>query len=337
MADTSQQASLTKPAWQIGLRRGGSTTDLSPSLAQRLISLTINDERGIDSDDITLTLDDQDNKLALPPTGALLAVSIGWAGQPLVNKGTYTVDEMDYEGVPRKLVLRGRGAVVGGDLKTKKERSWHEKTLGDIANKIAGEHALRANVSAALASIAIPHIDQTSESDVNFLTRLTQRYDAIATVKSGTLLIMPAGKSTSASGAPLKAITITAGQCDSFRYHSADRGKYTGVIAYWYDINGCERQTVLVGSNEQTQTLRESYSSAAEAWAAATSELKRITRGKATLALKLSKGIAALMPESSVTTTGFKREIDDTPWVVVKVAHSLDEKGYTADVELECK
>ena len=37
------------------------------------------------------------------------------------------------------------------------------------------------------------------------------------------------------------------------------------------------------------------------------------------------------------TVSGFKRAIDDTDWIITRVAHNLNESGYTTSLELEIK
>ncbi|QLN13945.1 phage late control D family protein [Escherichia coli] len=57
-------------------------------VAERLMSLSLTDNRGFEADQLTITLDDADGQLQLPPRGARLTVLIGWKGEPLTEKGT---------------------------------------------------------------------------------------------------------------------------------------------------------------------------------------------------------------------------------------------------------
>lgn len=67
------------------------------------------------------------------------------------------------------------------DIQSQKSRSWKAgTTIGDMVRRIAGEHRLQQKVSASLAAIALPHIDQSAESDMNLLHRLAKRYDVVA-------------------------------------------------------------------------------------------------------------------------------------------------------------
>ena len=54
-------------------------------VAERLMSLSLTDNRGFEADQLTITLDDADGQLLLPPRarGARLTVLIGWKGEPL--------------------------------------------------------------------------------------------------------------------------------------------------------------------------------------------------------------------------------------------------------------
>lgn len=59
---------------------------------------------------------------------------------------------------------------------------------------IASRYDLRAGVSEELAKIEIDHADQTSESDISFLTRMAEMLGAVATIKNGMLLFITPGK-----------------------------------------------------------------------------------------------------------------------------------------------
>ena len=43
------------------------------------------------------------------------------------------------------------------------------------------------------------------------------------------------------------------------------------------------------------------------------------------------------MPQTGVTLAGFKREIDATPWLAVKLTHSMGDQGFTTRLELETR
>jgi len=193
------------PAWRVVL----DGKDLTDRLAPRLLDLSLTESRGDEADQVDLRVHDHDGMLALPRRGVTLQVAIGFEGSGLFDKGTFNVDDVEHSGSPDIITIRARSADLTGAVRRRRERSWHDTTLGDILGAIAGEHSLRPAIAADLASIAVPHLDQANESDINLLTRLGRRFDAVATVKAGALIFAPIGAGTTASGQPLPGVQIT--------------------------------------------------------------------------------------------------------------------------------
>lgn len=177
------------PQWRVVL----DGTDLTERIAPRLLDLTLTECRGGEADQLDLRIHDHDGKMALPERGVRLAVALGWKATGLVDKGTFIVDEVEYSGAPDIITVRARSADLTADMRTRRERSWHNTTLGAVLNTLAGEHGLTPRVAEVLASTKLPHLDQANESNMNLLTRLGQRFDAVATVKAGALIFTPIG------------------------------------------------------------------------------------------------------------------------------------------------
>lgn len=309
--------------------------DITPRVNGRLISLTLTDNRGEEADMLDLQLADHDGLLALPRKGAEIQLALGWAGEPLIDKGTFTVDEIEHSGSPDVVGIRARSADMREQLPAPRTRSWHRTTIGEMVAAIAEEHGLEPRVAERLRGIRVAHIDQTSESDISFLTRLAKNHDAIATVKAGRLLFMPKGVSETVSGRPLPAVTIQRSDGDQHRYSVADRNAYTGVRAYWNNVSGGRRQMVVAGDGDNAKELPATYASEDDAAAAARAELQRLQRGAAEFSLTLVRGRPELMPETPLKVRGFKPEIDAQLWIVTRVTHALGDGGFTTSVECE--
>ncbi|MEB1942383.1 phage late control D family protein [Xanthomonas campestris pv. campestris] len=319
------------PQWRVVL----DGTDLTERIAPRLLDLTLTECRGGEADQLDLRIHDHDGKMALPKRGVRLAVALGWKATGLVDKGTFIVDEVEYSGAPDIITVRARSADLTAYMRTRRERSWHNTTLGAVLNTLAGEHGLTPRVAEALARTKLPHLDQSNESDMNLLTRLGQRFDAVATVKAGALVFAPIGAGTTATGKPLPTVTLTRRDGDQHRYSVADRDAYTGVRAYWTDKGKARRQSVLVGTDDNAKRLRESYADEATARQHAHAELEQVKRGLAKFAYMLAIGRADLFPEQRVIVRGFKAEIDGQPWLVTRTTHTLDSIGLKTSIELE--
>lgn len=316
-------------------------TDITPKIRGCLKSLTITDNRNLEADTLDLELEDSKGEIELPPHGAVITVALGYQHTGLVNKGEYTVDEVEHLGDPDMITIRARSADLRAHLTdgmpAQKSRSWHDTTVGDIIGSIAGEHGLEAKLGGALGGIRIKHIDQTHESDAHFLTRLGERYDALFAVKEGRLLFMPIGQGMTVSGKVLTPVTIKREGGHSHRYLRTDRDAYTGVRAYWNDISGARRKMVIAGTTEKAKDLKETYATEEDALFAVRSELARLQRGKATFSFTLARANLDLVPETPIIALDFKSAIDATSWVAVRMTHSLSDGGLITGFEAEEK
>ncbi|WP_181439868.1 phage baseplate assembly protein V [Paraburkholderia silvatlantica] len=207
------------------------------------------------------------------------------------------------------------------------------------ADKHLRVHSLKPAIAEALAKIVIAHIDQTHESDMSFLTRVAKRYDAVMNVKDLRLLFMPIGTGKTASGRALSVLNITRRSGDQHRYHVSQRESYAAVRAHYHSNGQGKRKSVIVGgdNNHNVKVLPEDYATEAEARAAAEAEFARTQRSQATLDYTLALGQAEIFPELPVTVSGFKAEIDETPWLVKKATHAIGDGGFTTALELEVR
>ncbi|MBJ9153401.1 phage late control D family protein [Citrobacter freundii] len=249
-----QAGARVAPAYMLTL----DGADITQNFSDRLIGLTMTDNRGFEADQLDIALDDTDGLVELPPRGASLTLWLGWQGSALVNKGSFTVDEIEHRGAPDTLTIRGRSADFRGSLNSRREQSWHDTTLGVIVETIAQRNKLTASVADSLKAIAIPHIDQTQESDVAFLSRLAERNGASVSVKAGKLLFLKAGSAMTASGKPIPQMTVERGDGDRHQFAIADREAYTGVTAKWLHTRDPkpQKQKVKLKRKPKEQHLR---------------------------------------------------------------------------------
>lgn len=320
---------------QPGYRLVVNGQDITPKIEKRLISLTLTDNRGLEADQLSFTLEDHDGRLAIPPLRASVQLWLGWQDTGLVYKGSYTVDEVEHSGSPDIISVRASSADLRADLTRKRERSWHDITLDDIIRTVASAYNLKPVIDVVLGRIPVPHLDQADESDANLLTRLANEHDAISSVKNGHLLLMPVGASKTASGIELPHITVTRQEGDGHRWMQADRDAYTGVRAHYYNDNSAERLDAIIGTDDNVKTLRHVYADEQSALQAARAEWQRLQRGESTLTYTLALGRAELIPEMTYSLVGIKPEISETVWLAKSVTHSLGDSGYHTSLELE--
>ncbi len=341
-----------RPAFDIKI--GGKT---QTTVNDRLVSLTLTDNRGFEADMLELVIDDADQKVALPKRGAQIDIALGWKGESLVNKGRFTVDEISHTGPPDQLIVTARSADFRDTFNVKREYSWHDITIGKLVASIASRYNLKAGVSEDLGKIEIDHADQTSESDISFLTRIAEKLGAITTIKNGMLLFMHPGRAVSQSGKLLPAITITRASGDKHSFRVADRDAYTGVTAYWLDLNfgkpkkttvkrakkakepasSCKDGGYLKGVEGNVFVMRETFKTEPAARRAAAARWSKLQRGAAEFTMTLARGRADLFPELPAVMQGFKPEIDQAAWIITQVTHTIGDNGFTTALNFEVK
>ncbi len=349
------QSELSRvPAFSI-LMGGKALTQLDP----RIISLELTDNRGFEADELTIAIDDSDGLIELPPRGAELSVSLGWQGEPLVYKGVYTVDEVAHSGPPDRLELTARSADFRDEFNVKREVSWHDVTVERIVSAIARRYKLTPVISGQLMSAEIDHADQTQESDMSFLTRMADLLGAIATIKNGSLLFILPGGGVSANGKALPQFAITRSSGDRHSFRIADRDAYTGVQAYWLDLEFGKKKKVTVkerkkktenkprsstregdyiaGEDGNVFVLRTTFNNETAAQRAAAAKWQQLKRGAAEFNITLAYGRAGLYPEMHGTVSGFKTDMNNQDWIIAKATHTIDEGGFKTQLELEAK
>lgn len=324
--------------------------DVTANLRDRLLSLTLTDNRGFEADQLDIELDDADGQLALPVRGAVVKLFLGWQGQPLTGKGEFTVDEVEHHGAPDTLMIRARSADFRGTLNARREVSYHDTTLGAVVKQIAERNKLTPAIATEFTDIAVRHIDQTQETDAKFLTRLASLHGAVAAIKAGRLLFIRPGAGVTVSGKPIPQLTLTRQDGDRHSFSIADRGAYTGVTASWLHARDPKPKKVklqrkpkekhlralehpaakkkkttakkepearegeyLAGSEDNVFALTTVYATKAAAMRAAKAKWEKLQRGVAEFSLTLAMGRADLFPETPVRVSGFKLVIDAQP------------------------
>ncbi|CAH0531135.1 contractile injection system protein, VgrG/Pvc8 family [Vibrio hippocampi] len=296
--------------------------DITRKINDRLERLTVHDAPGVKSDTVTIEIDNRDQAVELPETGAKLEVWIG-IGEDLTFKGIYQVTELEEPLDEDALVIHAVSAPYkSGTIKAPKDRTFDKITYGELVGQVAAEHGLTPVISEALASIEFDHIDQKAESDVNLLNRLGRQYDAIAKPVADRLLVTPKGEGKTASGQDMTEIVISDPANSSGRVTITERSDYQAVIAHWFDEQDQKKKAVQTGSGEPVFTMRRQYGSEQEAQDAAAAELAKQQRGKKSFSLErpLTPEMAA---EARVIVQNHKASANGT-WIAESVDHVIE-------------
>ncbi len=257
--------------------------DKTARIADRLVSLTVTDNAGIDSDTLALTLDDRHPHIILPPIEASLKL---WLNG--VYMGYYHVSELETDDKAGTLTIAATGARFTGPIKAPRDASYDDITLGALAGMIAERHGHRLAIHAELNATPLGHVDQRGESDLALLTRLTQPLDAITKLADNQLIIVPKDAARSVSGHTLPALHVNAQARGVFiRGTIKGRAKVSQVKAHWQSAEMPQKQAVTAGESGQSYTLKETYTTQAEAEAAARAKLAELGRAEVDIAITL--------------------------------------------------
>ena len=212
----------------------------------RIISISLTDKSGFEADELTVSLSDHDGKLALPPKSAEITIALGYIETGIVDKGSYKITEVSWSGAPDTLHITAQSADTSDRFSEAKEKSWHKTSLKEIIESIAAANGYIPIIGKAYQDEKIDHIDQSNESDAAFLSRLAERYDAIATVKHGRLLFVSSGEATTAGGQPLPTIRITRNSGDQYAFRYSNTESYNAVRAYYIDKQTGKKHEVVI-------------------------------------------------------------------------------------------
>jgi len=305
--------------------------DITDLINGRLLSLSITDEIGVVSDCLTLELDDRDCVFEIPPRGAELQVALGY--KDLYPMGRFIVDEVECKCPPQTLTLTARATDAAmneiGAIKALRSYSWEKQTLVGIVQTIARRYGLQESVAAGYKQIHIDHIDQADESDSAFIQRLASDYGASVKIAGGKLLFIEPLSGKFPDGSPMQEIPIT--DISSYRMRISERGKYGKITAKYYDFDAAEEKQITVGTGGPTFTLRDIYTNAERARAAAKAKLQETTSGTHTLSLDIV-GNPLIGAESLINVQGLRADAGGL-WVVKSAKHTLTSSGYKTQIE----
>lgn len=311
------------------IRLIANSIDITSLISGRLLRCTLSDRREGDVDELSIELNNHDGQLAMPDPGATLQLwfpDTSTSSENHVAMGDFEVDTVETMGPPTTVSIRATSADITASLKTHREQSWDETTLGAVLQDIAKRNNLTAKIDSSLAAIVIDHLDQTTESDLSLINRLGDDCDAVATVKSGNLIFMPTGQGISPTGTPLPTIAIALSSCTQWRYTKA-KTTYTGVSANYNDRAYARRTTVTTGSTENPFVIRKTYRTEAAAVEAANAKWKKLKRAEQALEIDLEQLNPDVIAEASLVLEGFPADVPATGWVVAVAEHQIDGSG----------
>ncbi|CAI8891433.1 Phage tail protein [Pseudomonas sp. IT-347P] len=184
----------------------------SALLNQRLISWEHIDAAGIESDQLTLTID-LEGLEGLPDLGGKIGLKVGYLESGMVDKGQFKVTRLTPTLFPFRLTLVATAAPFSKDdetgFKQRRTASHGPTTLGALFSKLVSVHGFSPRVATDVSLIKIAHVDQSNETDMGFLTRLAKKYNLVAKPYGDAYVLARPGQIKSISGQELPDVTLS--------------------------------------------------------------------------------------------------------------------------------
>ena len=319
---------MITPIYQI-IRDGG---DLTETIKDKFISLTITDKIGLSADTLDLTLG-FDGTYAIPRAGVVLEAKIGYAEEGLWDAGRFVVEETHLAGganAADELNIRGTSVPESGQatmsaLQGTTERVWQSfaeagTTLGTIINEVCRDAGLTAKIDPSLASIEMPWRFQT-KSDMEFLHRLASLYDAIIKYHDTQVIIEKKDAGSIGSLNIANSETIT-----SFDFTESERTRFASVVSKYQDKDAGMVVKYTAGSGEPRKVIENAFPDRTTAVHAAETILKHLTRLTVYAQITMPT-VAGLFAEKVINLSDFPDASLNTEYIVEQVTHKLTATG----------
>jgi len=312
--------------------------EVSGPFYSRLIKATIRDEAGQSSDMATIELDDARNELQAPREKAQIEIKLGFRETGLRPRGVYELQNIEFSGGDdgETMVLQAKAADLRRSLKDTDLETFENTTYGDIARKLAKRSNLDTVIDPALDKIPIGfEVKNLGQSDIDFLTRLSDEHDAILKPAGGKMVATRRGSGKSASGLELPPLIIRKSDCVEWKINPNGRVEYSKVRGSHIDQTSGKRIDVDydTGLSGPTLTLPDISTSKARTKSAVEAEGRRLNRNTGNGYFKLY-GRPEAMAEMTAQAQGFRAEINGD-WRVNSVEDEFSEKGYVTIVNIK--
>lgn len=257
-------------------------------LNQRLISWEHIDAAGFESDQLTLTID-LDGLEGLPSLGGKIGLQVGYRETAMVDKGQFKVTRLTPTLFPFRLTVVATAAPFSKDdetgFKQRRTVSHGPTTLGGLFRKLVESHGFSPRVAPEISLIRIEHIDQSSETDMGFVTRLAKKYNVVAKPYGDVYVLARPGQTKSLSGQILPDVTLSVTHNNrpgdhafiSATLEESAREQAKGCKTCFWDAAAGVLRWVETGV-APFKTLRQKQPSEADAIAVAEGEVRKMLR-----------------------------------------------------------
>ncbi len=300
--------------------------DITQSLKNDVKSIQFTDQRGEKSDQLVIKI--ANAFYQRPKFDDTLVLMLGYKKSEMFFAGTFKVQTSKRIN-NEVLVVTATGADFSKQIKEKKSKTFEKKSLSDIVGSVAGNHGLQTKCD---FDIQVKHQLQTNESDLNFLERLSKEYNAIFSIKNGTLIFIKNNDNNSVNGA-LPTFLLQAQQEERIEITHTNKSQYKSATAHFHDTKEAKAKKVTCGGGNPVLKVTGSFKDEAEAKAKAEAKLAISNRG--TVRGVFTGEGRAIYAGGNLILAGTPLFEDDGIYSIKTVKHTYDANGWKIECNFE--
>lgn len=324
---------------------GPSGRDLVPGLGEALLSVTLSEQEGGESDECIITVSDKAPFNRLPPKGTKYNVTAGWQdGHDGTIGGLFSFETFRKSGDPedgRTIELVCRAADFLDKMKQADSKHYDEEsgfgTAGKIFEALAKEGGVSAIVDPEIAKIKIPYRLRWNQSAIDFASELADDLGVVAKPQMGQLVVRDRAAGKSASGKSLSPLIVDLDLVYDYDFDVDPRPQHKDVSIPWIDVSEGRAKQVIEAAKGQfaRAALMHPAPSEEEAKAAAKAAGKAMNQAEGSGSISMA-GTGRAMAGAPVTIKNGGADIEALDWEVGAVSHTIiPDDGWLAEPELQ--
>lgn len=309
---------------------------VTSKMAGMATSINYTDPASGEADSIDIAIQDRDRRWIsswMPSAGDTLSARIklqDW-GREGDNRslycGFFILDDFSFAGWPITGSISGVSVPADGAFReTQRSKTWENVTIKEIATEIAGRAGIALLFDAKGFEWTIKSIEQTTQTDCEFLMSLCATYGLSMKVYAQKIVIFD----REAYKAKRSAMVLYASDIESWSWKTTLAGTYTGGEYAYTDPKTEEEITAKVGDGPRILKQSGKADSAADAERKITAAVNDANHGAVSMSVTIM-GNARLFAGQCITISGMARI--SGKYYIDKVVHSIG-SGYTMQLDL---
>lgn len=318
------------------MKAGSGNNQSADTMAEYIEGFTYTDPASEESDTVSITLSNIGLRWMgswLPEKGDKITADIvleSWDGAGRDKEffcGKFCLDDLSFSGPGYTCTVGGVSVPEGNSIRsTERSKSWQEVTLKEVGAEIAEKYHLQYEYTGG--TVKLGAVEQNSESDSGFLSRVCRDYGMAFKIYSGKVIIYDKGEFEGRA----EIATLSPEDLQSWSYNTTLTGTYTGAEIRYTSGSDDRELTCSVGSGKRILNINEKVESLQEAQVVACARVNAENEKAETMdcTIMADPRIAA---GSTVRIDGLYRL--DGKYFVDKVVHSIGADGaYTMSLEM---